>query len=539
MSYPSLPLFLNVNGWGPIKMRASVGMKTTDGQAVIDSWKQQNLSLNYIAVNLGANQFTSCDTEPVSVCKALIDGLLARIDLQYPNAVVWWAKVVHRNLDKSYDTGMLRWNTALDQAAAQRPTKLVLWDWPSDLLLANPPIAMDLGYIHPVSGAEYVKRSTLITTHLNNFMPAHFAGPRVGLPAADQAALDYLPIDAVPLYDTTTPEVAALQANGVLDIDLSATSAVPTTAAALALTVTAVNPTGAGFLRLFPCGGVQPATSNLNFASGSERSAQAIVRVSAQRHLCALASVATDVIISLQGAFLPAGTGDTFFPSAPTRAVDTRNNGRAGTLAIPVPAADAVAVSIAIAGPSAGGTATVYECDQPVPNVTNITFAPNEVVGVAAFVPVSPAGSICVQVNTGDAAYADVIIDVTGTFQTASNGLRFQPASPTRLLDTRSAIGGWWGRHVQSQTIDVVAAPLGARAVTGTVAMIGPLLSSHIRAYECGQPLPLASAVNAPGGRVAANTVTVGINAASGSLCLFAAQNTNTVFDVVGWWVGA
>ncbi len=541
MSYPSLPLLLNVNGWGPIRMTTSLGMRTNTATSTLDTWKAQGFSPDYVAVNLGANHFGDCTPATVAACKTRIDALLDRIALDLPDAVVWWGKINYEQYGRGtgYSAGMLGWNAALDQAAAQRSGRLVIWDWPTALLTSNPAIATDAFGIHPSSGAEYVKRSTLITYHLNAFMPAHFAGPAVALPATSGAPLDYSPIPPTTLYDTGAVDVDPLAAGVERDIDLSGDPSLPAGAQGLAVTVTASNPTAGGFLRLFPCGETQPTTSNLNFSPGPARSAQALVRLSSTGHLCVLANVGTDVSISAQGAFVPAGSGDTFVPSTPARAIDTRvlPATRAATVTVPVPSADAVSISVTVAGTSAGGTATVYECGQAVPELPNLTFGPSEVIGIAAFVAVSASNTICVQVNTGDTVYADVIVDVTGTFQSSATGLRFQPAGATRLLDTRSAVGGWWGRHVKSQTISVTSAPPGALAVTGTIAMIRPMLTGHIRAYTCGQPLPLTSAVNAPGGLVAANTVTVGINGTQRSICLFASQNTNTTFDVVGWWV--
>jgi hypothetical protein len=78
---------------------------------------------------------------------------------------VWGAKVNHEPFGKGngYSLGMLGWNKALDDAAATHPN-LVLWDWPNALLYSNPEIKMSNtdGRVHPISGAEYVKRSTLM-----------------------------------------------------------------------------------------------------------------------------------------------------------------------------------------------------------------------------------------------------------------------------------------------------------------------------------------------------------------------------------------
>ena len=199
----------------------------------------------------------------------------------------------------------------------------------------------------------------------------------------------------------------------------------------------------------------------------------------------------------------------------------------------------AASVTLTVTGNSAGGTVTVYGCDPAVPDVANLSFEPNETIAGAAFVPVSTSGTICVHVATADAALADVIVDITGTFLHSPTGLYFVPVFGSRLLDTRNAIGGWVGRHGAGQSLDVVAAPPGARGVTGTITVVHPTFTNYLTAYPCGEGLPPTSSVNARAGLVMANSITVGINPSDQTLCIYSFENTNTLFDVVGWWVGA
>jgi hypothetical protein len=199
----------------------------------------------------------------------------------------------------------------------------------------------------------------------------------------------------------------------------------------------------------------------------------------------------------------------------------------------------AASVTITITGDSAGGTVTVYGCDPALPDVANLSFEPNETVAGAAFVPVSASGTICVHLATADAALADVIVDITGTFFDSPGGLYFVPVFGTRLLDTRNAIGGWVGRHGSGQSLDVVAAPPGAFAVTGTITVVHPTFDDYLTAYPCGEGLPPTSSVNSRGGLVMANSITVGVNPSDQTMCIYSFENTHTLFDVVGWWVAA
>ena len=179
---------------------------------------------------------------------------------------------------------------------------------------------------------------------------------------------------------------------------------------------------------------------------------------------------------------------------------------------------------------SAPGWLKAYPCDQAPPAVSNVNYFPGETVASLAFVPVSAAGTICVQSYVP----ADVIVDITGRF-VDGGGLRFVPATPTRVLDTRSGTGGWSPIHGAGQTFDTRVVPDGALAVTGTVTLVAPLRPSVVTAFPCG-PVPPTSSVNAIPGAVMANATTVQVSN-TGRLCFVGLSAANTLFDVTGWWV--
>ncbi len=540
-----LPSKLSDQGWGPISLIATQGMTTKATQSAqsgyywVDRWKAAAFSPDVIAINLGANHLGTCTAGNPAPCKAKIDELLNRISAQFPNAIVWWAKIVHRSYPSgSYSSGMLGWNAALDQAAVQR-SNLMLWDWPTALATANPPIAVDLGSVHPTSGAQYVKRSTLMAAHITaNMAPSRYLGPRATLPAGDGLGSTFSPVAPVTIYSTPTdgPRFAASE---VRTIDLSGVAAVDDAATALALTVSSSNPSADGWLTLWRCGDPMPPTSNVNFTAGAFRTAQVVTRITAAGELCVQSSAASDVIISLQGNFLPVG-GTGLNPITPVRPLDTRITGRGQNLVIAVPGTGvlAAAVTVTATGNSPGGTIALYACDAPLSTIANVSFQANETVASAAYVPVAANGTICARVETGNTQYTDVIVDVTGVFRTGS-GLLFVPAPGARILDTRNATGGWVYRQRFLQTIDTVAAPAGAKAVTGTITIVRPQFRGFLTAHACGQALPPTSSVNANAGLVMANSITVGVEPTQRTLCIYSSRNTNTLFDVVGWWVEA
>lgn len=540
-AYAGLPRALAEEGYGPISFIASQGMTTfgaSGGARWVRWWKTSGFSPSLIVVNLGANHLGDCTPANTSRCSDRIETLLAAITANFPSASVWWAKTNHETYGRGtgYSPGMLGWNLALDAAAAAHPN-LVVWDWPAALLNADPPIATDGAGVHPSSGVEYAKRSALMAAHIAATTSSVRGGAPAALPTPIGTALSFTVMPATSLYDTTEPGTSALQAGTEREIDLSM---LPGDTRAVALGVTGWNSSGGGYLTLYRCGDQRPATSNLNVQSGITRAAQTLVAVTDDLRLCAWSSVDLDMSLMLQGVF-QTGDGDGLTPIRPTRVADTRTADRSLKVTASVPHADAVAVNLTIIGGARDGTATFFPCDASIPTIAHLPFRRGEVVAVSAFVPVSGSDTICVFADTGSTLTADaphIVVDVTGTFlPLAGGGLRFQPVPATRLLDTRTGTGGWVGRPRREQTIDVMAAPAGAQAVSGTVTMVQPLGGGHVRGRSCAAELPTTSSVNAQRGLVAANTLTSAVPTATGLLCLWTSAHAHIVFDVVGWWV--
>ncbi|MBI5089407.1 MAG: hypothetical protein HZB15_11275 [Actinobacteria bacterium] len=251
--------------------------------------------------------------------------------------------------------------------------------------------------------------------------------------------------------------------------------------------------------------------------------------MSANGHLCVYTSAAADLIVDVQGAFVDDAAR--FDPVAPQRLLDTRITGRAQTTSVTAPpGADAVSLNLTVTGSAVAGFLTAYPCGGALPTVSNVNFGAGETIAGAAYVPVGQGGTVCLFTNTPD---VDVVVDLTGTFAD-TGALAFTPAVPTRVYDTRSAIGGWSPIQGGGQTTDMRVAPAGAAAVTGTLTMVTPGRAGFLTAFGCGT-VPETSNVNAPKGGVLANSVSVVI-APEGRLCIRAFVPTHVVFDTTGWW---
>jgi hypothetical protein len=72
------------------------------------------------------------------------------------------------------------------------------------------------------------------------------------------------------------------------------------TADAVIVNLTAVDPSGRGFLTLYPCGTAVPTVSNLNVVTGAIVANRALVSTGGSRQFCLYSSVETDVVIDLE-----------------------------------------------------------------------------------------------------------------------------------------------------------------------------------------------------------------------------------------------
>jgi len=127
----------------------------------------------------------------------------------------------------------------------------------------------------------------------------------------------------------------------------------------------------------------------------------------------------------------------------------------------------------------------------------------------------------------------------------ATNGLGFYPVTPCRVADTR-VLGGMTGPYgppsmpgKSSRDFPVAASPCGipstARvyALNITVVPPGPLI--YLSIWPTGQPMPIASTLNAFDGQVVANTAIVPAGD-NGSISVYVSNPTDVLIDINGYF---
>jgi hypothetical protein len=341
---------------------------------------------------------------------------------------------------------------------------------------------------------------------------------------------------------------------------------IPADASAVALNITAVGPTAAGFITVWPCDVDRPDASSLNFTPGTVAANGVIAPIGDSGQACLYSNQATDFLVDIAGWF---SGRDTFVGAVPRRVIDTRNAiggprvriARGGTISIPlagaamqrsdgagatVPAdATAVAVNVTAVLPSQAGFFTVWPCGAPMPTTSNVNFTAGSVVANGVVTSLGAGGAVCVYSDQ----QSDVLVDVLGWF---GGGAKppFTGAVPSRLVDTRNAIGGPTGvitpaapksvpvRGVAVTVNGVVQqVPADASAVALNVTMVEAREAGYATVWPCGTPMPEASNVNFARGGTSANGVIAPVGA-DGSVCVFTSAAAHLIVDIAGWFTG-
>jgi hypothetical protein len=196
-------------------------------------------------------------------------------------------------------------------------------------------------------------------------------------------------------------------------------------ASALTVDVTAIAPSTAGSVRVFPgpCPAVlttQPAVSSVTFAKGVTTANTVLVGVAAGQ-LCVYSSAATDLVVDVQA--VHDGNGRDVLPRQPRRLIDTRSFGARtplgagsvlttdldGLLAVPAGASAAI-VNLTSFATTASGSITASPCGGAIPVPSNVNAVAGSTVSNLAIVPVTGDHRICLSSK----AATHLLVDLQG-----------------------------------------------------------------------------------------------------------------------------
>ncbi len=420
------------------------------------------------------------------------------------------------------------------------------------VLSANTSCTINVNFTPTVMGS----RSGLLTVTDN----AASSPQQVSLSGTGTPGLRFVPVSECRIADTRNPNgpfggpfLTAGASARAFNIPSSACN-IPAEAQAYSLNVTVVpHAQPVGFLTLFPCGQAQPATSTLNSVDGRVKAAAAIVGAGTAGGVCAFATGDTDLILDINGYFVPASntTALAYYPVTPCRLVDTR--GAAGPLSGPSLVANAARTFPLVSGacqlpataqayslnftaipPGALGFVTAWPAGQAQPPVSTLNAPTGVTTANAAIVPAGTNGAISVFASNN----TDLVIDVNGYFAAPGvGGLSLFTLPPCRVLDTRNPAGSppFSGTLTINVGVSSCGAPSSAQAyvLNATVVPSGPLGFLTLWPAD-GSPQPATSTLNAPDGVVTSNMAIVPTN--NGSIKAFASSTTHLVVDIFGYF---
>ncbi|MEV0267394.1 hypothetical protein AB0H43_01280 [Hamadaea sp. NPDC050747] len=259
------------------------------------------------------------------------------------------------------------------------------------------------------------------------------------------------------------------------------------------------------------------------------------------------------------------GAAGTYYALSPTRILDTRTgNGAAkaplgpgkvinlqvtGRGGVPATGVGSVVLNVTVTGPTANSYLTVYPTGVARPTASSVNFAKGWLGSNSVTVKVGTGGKVTIYNNSG---YTHVVVDVSGYYaanndplaSTGHIGGQYQPTTPKRIFDTRSAGGMlpagyylplWVGYVNRSLNTHITAVVLNITAVT-------PTRAGFLTAWDSNSSLPNASTVNYAAGKVVPNlavvpTYTCWDCVSDGSVAgfgVYTSQNTHVVVDLVG-----
>ena len=135
-----------------------------------------------------------------------------------------------------------------------------------------------------------------------------------------------------------------------------------------------------------------------------------------------------------------------------------------------------------------------------------------------------------------------VIADVAGWFGTGgahTDGAGFAGVVPSRVLDSRTGIGGPTqqfspGEVRTVRVAGVAGVPQNAQSVVVNVTLVGARSVGFVTAFPDGEPVPEASNVNITAGGVRANTAVVKVGAGGRIALYMGATASDVIVDVIG-----
>jgi hypothetical protein len=328
--------------------------------------------------------------------------------------------------------------------------------------------------------------------------------------------------------------------------------AIPYDAVAYSVNVTAVPKQPLPYLTLWPAGLPMPFVSTLNSPDGRIKANAAIVPAGVNGGVAVFATGATDVVLDVNGYFVPASSGGlAFYPVAPCRETDTRGGppimgGQSRTFlsrsSCGVPSS-AHAYSLNLTAIPSGplGYLTAWPASQPQPFVSTLNALTGAVTANAAIVPAGAGGQV--SIFTSDPTH--VALDVNGYFAPPGNpgALSFYAVQPCRISDTRLGVGPFGGPILEGAQIRPYSVPASACGIPATAkayslnvtAIPSSAQLGYLSLWPGGGAAPMISTLNSFDATLVSNAAIVSAGA-DGIIWVYVSNPVHVVLDINGYF---
>ncbi|BAN03868.1 hypothetical protein [Ilumatobacter coccineus] len=347
-----------------------------------------------------------------------------------------------------------------------------------------------------------------------------------------------------------------IEAGEFVEVEIAGRAGVADDAKSVVMNITAINPSGRGYVTTYPCE-TRPLASSLNYgAAGAVVGNELVAKLSGEGAVCVFSSAETDLSIDVVG-FVPAVSevvsldpGRVYATRASDETVDGVQEatgripagefvevdlaGRAGVAGD----AKSVVMNITAINPSGRGYVTVFPCgDRPLASSLNYGSA-GAVVGNELIAKLSADGTVCVF----SSAETDLTVDVVGYIQESSAAASLDPARVYATRATDETVDGEQeatgqiatGEFVEVEIAGRAGVPASAGAVVMNITAINPTGRGFITTYPC-ETRPLASSLNyGAAGAVVGNELVAKLST-DGTVCVYTSAATDLTVDVVGY----
>ena len=212
-----------------------------------------------------------------------------------------------------------------------------------------------------------------------------------------------------------------------IDLVVAGEGGVDADADTVVLNVTVTEPTGEGYVTVWPSGATMPTASNLNFVPGQTVPNLVISRLGANGQVSLFNSSGnTHLIADVLGSFRAAG-GSRLTSLSPSRLLDTRSDGGSahpvgqtplvlpvlGRGGVPASGVTAVVLNVTATGGNASGYVTVYPSGQGAPTASNLNTSAGQTRANLVIAKVGADGAVAMFNSAGQ---LHLVADVVGYF---------------------------------------------------------------------------------------------------------------------------